>query len=112
MKFLFVILLFLSTTTIYSQSIIIMPNQTKQVETQTREIPWDIISATTGAVGLALTFIPYFSIIGLIFSGIAIFAGIISRRKKQKKILAKLGIIFGGLSFLALLGVMALMAFF
>lgn len=112
MKFIFTLLLFLSTTTIYSQSVIIMPNQPKQVETQTRQIPWDIIATTTGAIGLVLTFIPYFSIIGLILSGIAIFAGIKSRRKKQKKILANLGIVLGGLSFLALFGVMALMAFF
>jgi len=84
---------------------------TKEQETE-KTLPWDTIATIAGAVGLILTFVPYWSLVGILLCGFAIVAGIVGRKKKLNKRLANLGILLGSLGLAALLGVIALMTFF
>ena len=86
----------------------------KDIKEQEAEktLAWDKMATSAGGVGLILTFVPYWSLIGILLCGFAILAGIFGRKKKRNKRLAILGILLGSLGLAALLGVIALMTFF
>ena len=81
-------------------------------KTMDSELRWDIMSATSGIAGLVLIFMPYISIIGLLFCIASIVLGFKARKKKQKKLWIRLGFFSGGLGLLAFLGVLGLILFF
>ena len=85
--------------------------QTKKQKAK-KTLPWDIIATSAGAVGLISTFVPYWSLIGILLCGFAIVAGIFGRKKKLNKRLSMLGILLGSLGLAALLCVIVLMNFF
>jgi len=109
MKYLLTICLAFTLQIATAQPSIIMPTSTNQTE---KKIQWDVISAATGASGLIMAFLPYVSIIGIGFCAIALVLGIIAKRKKQRKLWYRIGIICGSLGVVALLGVLGLMTFF
>ncbi|NJN78494.1 MAG: hypothetical protein HC803_09355 [Saprospiraceae bacterium] len=63
-----------------------------------------------GVLGIALIFIPYLSIIGLIAGVLAIVSGFLFRKKYPKT--ARWGIWLGGFCVVAFLGVLGLILFF
>lgn len=86
----------------------IQENQNDEPKT----IRWDYLSAGSGILGLALAFIPFLSIIGILLSIAAIAFSIMAFRKKQKNKWSWIGLIAGGLTVLVFLGVIGLMTFF
>ena len=82
------------------------------IEEDENTLPWHIIAAGSGLVGLIITFVPYLSLVGVLLCGFAIVAGIIGRRKKLNKRLSNLGILLGSLGLVVLLGVIGLVLFF
>lgn len=77
-----------------------------------RNIPWALISAGSGVLGLILAFTPYLSVLGVLLGAAAVVFSILAFRKKRRKRWAWLGMITGGLTVLAFLGVVGLIAFF
>ncbi|MFK7947386.1 MAG: hypothetical protein AB8G11_07350 [Saprospiraceae bacterium] len=77
-----------------------------------KTIRYDYLSAGSGVLGLILAFIPFLSIIGILLGVAAVILGIIAFRKKQKSRWSWIGLIAGGLTILAFLGVIGLILFF
>lgn len=75
-------------------------------------IPWAYLSAASGVVGLILAFVPYLSLLGILLGAAAVVFSLLAFRKKQRKRWAWLGMITGGLTVLAFVGVLGLLAFF
>lgn len=73
---------------------------------------WDVLAATSGIVGLALIFLPYVSIVGLLLCITSIILGVKAKRKGQRKLWIWLGFLSGGLGLLTFLGVLGLIFFF
>ena len=90
---------------------LIFVKETKGQEVE-KTLPWDKMATSAGAVGLIITFVPHWNLIGILLCGFAIVAGIFGRKKKLNKRLSNLGILLGSLGLAALLGVIALMTFF
>lgn len=91
------------------------PTQTtiqKKQKKDSEMIRYDYLSAGSGILSLALAFIPFLSIIGIILGIAAVVLGIIAFRKKQKSRWSWIGLIAGGLTIIAFLGVVGLILFF
>lgn len=107
----FIASLFITETK--TTDISIQPNiEQSKVEEAENTLPWHLIAAGSGLVGLIITFVPYLSLTGVLLCGFAIVAGIIGRRKKLNKRLSNLGILLGSLGLVVLLGVIGLVLFF
>ncbi|MEM7656410.1 MAG: hypothetical protein AAF399_09810 [Bacteroidota bacterium] len=79
---------------------------------QTTNFRWDLLAAGSGVLGLVLAFVPVVSLIGVGLGIVAVGASILAFRKQQRKRWAWLGMITGGLTMLAFLSVIGLIAFF
>lgn len=115
MKYIF-LLLTLSITVQVSAVTKAYPMEQTHIEQQENDEPktirYDYLSTISGVLGLGLAFVPILSIIGILLGFTAIIFGIIAFRKKQKSRWAWIGLIAGGLTIIAFLGVIGLILFF
>lgn len=115
MKYLF--LLWSFTITLQASAVCTAASFEQQVVTEKRVkddkvIRYDYLSAGSGILGIALIFLPYLSLIGLILGVAAVVFSWIAFRKKQKSRWSWIGLIAGGLTVVALLGVLGVIIFF
>lgn len=114
MKYIFLLLSLSMTLQMSAVSSAFMPmeQQTYTEQNDEKTIRYDYLSAGSGVLGLALAFVPFLSIVGIILGVAAIVFSIIAFRKKQKSRWAWIGLIAGGLTIVAFLGVIGLILFF
>ena len=115
MKYIFLLLSF--TITLQTSAVCTATSFEQQVFTEKKVkdnngIRYDYLAGASGILGIALIFLPYLSLIGLILGVAAVVFSWVAFRKKQKSRWSWIGLIAGGLTIVALLGVLGIIIFF